>query len=202
MPTPEEIFMQAFADEFEEQTAQEAPEMPVLSKLAANLGLTKEDDGAEEIEMPIFDKLAANVEGAEQEAPEIDFEGMTQLEKLAFTKWAQRNGLTKEALSMTDVKEKGKSLVEKGKSALKGKEWTGAEKKLQEAQGKRKPLLFGRGKHKANIAAAEKGVAAAKGKRMGLGKKIGVGAGAAGAAVLTAAAVRKALGGRKKKKEE
>ena len=128
----------------------------------------------------------------------LNLEGMTQLEKLAFTKWAARNGLTKEALSMAELKDKGKALVEKGKSTLKGKDWSGAEKKLQEAQSKKRHLLFGRKKHKANSAAAEKGVAAAKGKRMALGKKVGLGAAGGAAALLTAAAVKKALSGRKK----
>jgi len=202
MPTPEEIFMAAFSEELESSTTEEAPEMPVLSKLAENLGLM--EDGEEEVEMPVLSKLAAAFEGDEtdedEESAELSLEGMTQLEKLAFTKWAARNGLTKEALSMAELKDKGKALVEKGKSTLKGKDWTAAEKKLESAKAQKPKSfrLFSKRKAKAGVAAAEKGVAAAKGKRMALGKKVGLGAAGGAAALLTAAAVKKALGDRKK----
>ena len=192
MLTPEEIFMSAFSEELEASAQEEEHEMPILAKLASNLELQEEG----EIEMPIFDKLAANVEGASAEEVEVDFDGMNPLEKLAFDKWAGRNGLTKEAL-VDWIKEKGKGAIEAGKGALKGKDWTAAEKKLETAKGKKpKSLrLFSSRKAKAGVSAAEKGVAAAKSKRLGLGKKLGIGG---GAALLTAGAIKAAIGGRKK----
>lgn len=185
MPTPEEIFLNAFAEEIEGlDWGTEQPEMPVLTKLASNLGLLEEDEG--EIEMPIFDKLAANVEGASTEAaPEFDLEGMNELEKHAFVKWAEREGLTKEAI------------VDWLKDKAKGKEWTAAERGLETAKGKKPKTgrLFSKRKAAKGVAAAEKSVASAKGKRIGLGKKMALGG---GAALLTAAVAKKLIGGRKK----
>jgi len=190
MPTPEEIFMKGFEDEL---SAAVEPEMPILEKLAKNLEL---DEEQEVEEMPVLAKLAANLEGTTQDSEEIDLSGMTDLEKLAFTKWAE-----------------GQGIGEWVKGKLKGKEWTDAEKGVAAAKAapatpekpksfrlfsKKKALEAGQKTHAAGVAKAEAGLGAAKGKRMALGKKVGIGAGAAGGALLTAAIAKKLISGRKK----
>jgi len=194
MPTPEEIFMKGFEDEL---SAAVEPEMPILEKLAKNLEL---DEEQEVEEMPVLAKLAANLEGTTQDSEEIDLSGMTDLEKLAFTKWAEGQGI-------------GEWVKEKAKGALKGKDWTEAEKGVAAAKAapmtpekpksfrlfsKKKALEAGQKTHAAGVAKAEAGLGAAKGKRMALGKKVGIGAGAAGGALLTAAIAKKLISGRKK----
>jgi hypothetical protein len=165
MPTPEEIFMKGFEDEL---SAAVEPEMPILEKLAKNLEL---DEEQEVEEMPVLAKLAANLEGTTQDSEEIDLSGMTDLEKLAFMKWAEGQGIGEW------VKEKAKAGVEKVKGALKGKEWTEAEKGLAESRkglaaaqaakptdttkGVKIPLLFGRKKALKDIAAKKEQAAKA-----------------------------------------
>jgi len=202
MPTPEEIFMAGFFDTYED----DGVEMPVLEKLAGNLGLLEEEEA---VEMPVLDKLASNLGLLEEEEGEgeyeivegMDLSSLSPLEKLAFEKWAAKNGV------MGWVKEKAGKVKEKvkgGVSTLKGEGVGAAEKKLQAAKSEKPKslrLFSGRKKAKA-VAAAEKGVTEAKGARSGLRKKIGIGAGAAGAGLLTAALAKKLISGRKKKKEE
>lgn len=203
MPTQEEIFMAGFFDTYED----EGVEMPVLEKLAGNLGLLEEEE-EEEVEMPVLNKLASNLglleeeEGGEEYeiVEKMDLSGLSSLEKLAFEKWAAKNGV------MGWVKEKAGKATEKvkgGISTLRGKGVGAAEKSLEAAKGEKPKtlrLFSGRKKAKA-VAAAEKGVAEAKGARSSLRRKIGIGAGAAGAGLLTAAVAKKLISGRKKKEE-
>lgn len=196
MPTSEEIFLQGFNGVQEpempvvEKLAKnlgldEEPEMPILAKLAGNLGLLEEEEAPE---MPIVEKLAANLgineEGAGSEE-ELDLSGMTDLEKLAFMKWAAKNGLT--------------SKLKGGVETLMGKGVEKAKAKAEKAKAEKPKTgrLFLPGKKAKSVAAAEKGVSEAKAKRLKTGLKAGAGA---GAALLTAAAIKKAIGGRDKKK--
>lgn len=190
MSTLDEIFAKGFADAMGATGGEQEAEMPVFAKLAANLGLLEEEEPA----MPIFEKLAENLGLLEEEGTadeELDLSGMTELEKFAFTKWIEKNGIDP------------KGLIERAKagvSSLKGEGVSAARKKLEAAKAEKPKTLrlFSKRKAKAGVAAAETGLAAAKSRRMRTG--LGVGA-AAGGALLTAAAAKKLISGRKKKEK-